>query len=103
MRTGAQDAQLLGWVLVGVFDIDERRIGNVQDAKVAAHAHVLFDAEPQRGHNTAIGDGGIGDLLNAMQMARKTGGDDATASLLGEQAAQHSANRGLARCVAMLF
>ena len=103
MRTGTQNAQLLGWVLVGVFDIDERRIGNVQDAKVATHPHVLLDAQPQCGHNAAVGDGGIGDLLNAMQVAREAGGDDATASLLGEQPAQHSANSGLAGCVAMLF
>ena len=44
-------------------------------------------------------DGGVGDLLDAVDVAGEAGGDDATAALLGEQAAQHATDVGLTRRV----
>ena len=59
--------------------------GIVDDTEIAAHAHVLLHAQPERGDDAALGDRRVGDLLDAVQVAGEAGGDDPLPALLGEQ------------------
>ena len=93
LRTGGDDAHLAGRVLVDVLDVDQRRVGDLQDAEVAAHAHVLLHAQPERRDDPPGGDRRVGDLLDAVQVAGEAGGDDPPAGLLGEQLPQHRRRR----------
>ena len=58
-----------------------------------AELHVLAHAHPERGHLAAAVDGGVGDLLDAVEVAGEAGRDDAPIAVLGEQRAQHAARR----------
>ena len=80
LRTGGDDAHLAGRVVVDLVDVDERRVGDLQHAEVAAHAHVLLHAQPERGDDATVGDRRVGDLLDAVQVAGEAGGDDPPAA-----------------------
>ena len=56
----------------------------------------FFMLQSERGDDAALGDGGVGDLLDAVEVAGEAGGDDPLAALLGEERAQHRADAGLA-------
>ena len=86
-----------------VLDVDERRVGDAEDAEVAGQAHVLAHRQPERGHLAAVGDGGVGDLLDAVDVAGEAGGDDPPPGLLGEHRVQHGADVALARRVPALL
>ena len=49
-----------------------------------------------------VADGGVGDLLHAVDVAGEAGRDDALAHVRGEQVAQHAAHRRLRARVALL-
>ena len=70
-------------------------------AEVAGEAP-FFDRHAERGHDPPAGDGGVGDLLDPVDVAGEAGGDDA-AALVGEQRAQHRADLPLARRVPVLL
>ena len=89
--------------LLRVFDVDQRRFGNLEHTEVEAEADVLLHAQPERGDLATFADCGIGDLLDAMQVAGEAGGDDSAAALLGEQRAEHAADVGFTRCVTGLL
>ena len=67
---------LPGLVLVDVVDVDHRRLGDVEHAELASEADVLLHAQPEGGDDAPVGDRGVGDLLDAVQVAGEAGGDD---------------------------
>ena len=73
------------------------------DPEVDAHLDVLAHAQPERGDPPPALDGGVGDLLDAVEVAGEAGGDDAPVAVLGEQRAQDPPDAALARRVAGLL
>ena len=59
-----------------------------RDPRVA-HRHVLLHAQSERGHLATRRHGGVGDLLDAVQVAGEAGGDDPPVGLFHEELAQH--------------
>ena len=103
LGAGRDDADLLRRQLVHVLDVDQRGIGDAERAQVTGQAHVLPHRHAERGHDPAAGDGRVGDLLDAVDVAGEAGRDDAPAPLLGEQRPQDRSHRALARGVAVLL
>ena len=85
LRTGRDHADLAGRVLVDVLDVDDRAGRDVHDPEVQAELHVLAHAHPERGDLAAALDGGVGDLLDAVQVAGEAGRDDPPVAVAGEQ------------------
>ena len=77
--------------------------GMPEDAEVAGQPDVLAHRQAERGDLAALGDGGVGDLLDAVDVAGEAGGDDPPPGLLGEHRVQHRADVTLARRVPALL
>ena len=103
LRAGGDDAHLARRVGVDVVDVDERRVGDLDDPEVAPHPHVLLHAQPERGDDASGGHRGVHDLLDPVEVAGEAGRDDAAIGLLHEQLPQHTADTRLARRVAVLL
>ena len=63
----------------------------------------LLHRQAEGGDRPAALDGGVGDLLHAVDVAGEAGGDDPLALVLVEQVAQHVAHRRLRRRCARLL
>ena len=77
-------------------------VGDVQQAELAGQAHVLLHRQPERGDDAAVGDRGVGDLLDAVEVAGEAGGDDPPAARARGTASRSTAPtlrlaRGVAR------
>ena len=68
-------------------------VGDVQQAHLAGQPHVLLHRQAEGGDLAAEGDGGVGDLLHAVDVAGEAGDDDAPALVLVEQVVEHLADR----------
>jgi hypothetical protein len=79
--------------------VDEGAGRDVHDAEVEAELHVLAHAQPERRHLAPAGHGGVGDLLDAVEVAGEAGRDDAPVAVLVEQRPQHPPDAALARGV----
>ena len=86
---------------VDVLDVDDRRLGDVQQAHLAGQPHVLLHRHAERGDRAVEGDGGVGDLLDAVDVAGEAGDDDAPALVRVEQVVEHGADALLAAGVAV--
>ena len=75
----------------------------MEDAHLAGQGHVLGHRATEGGDHPAAGPGGVGDLLDAVQVAGEAGGDDALAGVGGEQVTQDPADGPLAGGVARLL
>ena len=51
-------------------------VGNAQQPHGPGQRHVLGHRTTQRGHDPPVGDGGVGDLLDAVDVAGEAGHDD---------------------------
>ena len=71
----------------------QRVVGDVQQAHLAGQPHVLLHRQAERGDRAAERDGGVGDLLDAVDVAGEAGDDDAPALVLVEQVVEHLADR----------
>ena len=103
LRTGRDHADLARRVAVDVLDVDQRAGRDVQHPEVVPELHVLAHAQPERGDLAPAGDGGVGDLLDAVEVAGEAGRDDPPVAVLVEERAQDPPDAALARGVAGLL
>ena len=76
-------------------------VGDVQQAHLAGQPHVLLHRQAEGGDLAAERDGGVGDLLHAVDVAGEAGDDDAAALVLVEEVVEHRADALLAAGVAV--
>ena len=72
-------------------------IGQLDDAKIACHAHVIDHRPAKCGYYSARINGCLGNLLHTVNVTCKTRGDNALGLVLGKQLTQHHTNTALAR------
>ena len=101
LAAGGDHAHVAVGEVADVLDVDDRRLGDVQQPHLAGQPHVLLHRQAERGDLAAEGDGGIGDLLHAVHVAGEAGDDDAAALVLVEQVVEHRADALLAAAVAV--
>ena len=79
LRAGADDAHLGRVEVADVVDVDESAVGDVQQAHLPGQPHVLLHRHAHRGDGATRLSGGVGDLLDAVDVAGEAGRDDAPA------------------------
>ena len=97
LRTGADDADVAGRVPRRLFDVDDRVRGEVDEAALARHRHVLHHRPTDERDLAAVRDRGLRDLLHAVQVRREARDDEALVGVLAEQRAHRGADRRLRR------
>ena len=65
-----------GGEAVDVLDVDQGVVGDVQEAELAGQGHVLLHRPAEGGHRSAAGDGGVGHLLDPVDVAGEAGHDE---------------------------
>ena len=103
LGSGGDDAHLLGRIVPDLLDVDDRRIGQLDETEVAGHAHVVLHGASHGGHDATVGDCGFGDLLHAVDVTGKGRSDDPPVAVFGEQRPQDRTHFRLARGVALLL
>ena len=81
-------------------DVGEAAVRDVQHPELTGDADVLQHRPPEQGHLAAACDGGVGELLDAMHVARETGHDDPATPLREEDPAQRLSDCALAARIA---
>src|SRR5260370_1455810 len=81
LAAGTDDDHALGRELVNVFGADERGLGNVQVSQVYCHLHVVDHTASNKRHHTLITNGGIDNLLDAVEQGCKSGDDNTSRSV----------------------
>ncbi len=102
LGAGGDDAHLLRREVADVGDVAEAGLGDVQQAHLPGQAHVLLHRHAHGGHDAVEGDGGIGDLLDPVDVAGEAGGDDPPALVAVEEVVEHATDGGLRGRVAVL-
>ena len=90
-------------MVADALDVDQGGVGDAEQAHLAGQGDILGHRPSEGGDHPAVGDGGIPDLLDAVDVAGEAGGDDPLAGVLGEQGAQDLAHRRLGGGVARLL
>ena len=97
LRAGGDDANLAGREVERLFDVDQALLGDLQEAQLAGEGDVAPHRTPQRGHVAPRGDGGVGHLLDPVDVAGEAGHDHPLVPVGIEQAAQDPAHLLLRR------
>ena len=91
-----KDTDLAGIEALDVLDVLEQvALRNGQDAKLSSQLHVVTHRSSERGDLAIVGDGGIDDLLDAVEVAGEAGHDDPLTLTHGEDSTQGLADRRL--------
>ena len=92
LGAGGDDAHLGRVEVADVLDVDQAGSrGCCSRPMLAGQAHVLLHRQAEGGDDPAVGDGGVGDLLDAVDVAGEAGDDDALAGVAGEEVAEDAA------------
>ena len=78
-------------------------IGQLDNAEVARHAHVIDHRPAKCCHYSAGINRCLGNLLHAMNMTCETCSDNAFGLVFGKQLPQYNSNAAFARCRTALF
>ena len=97
LGAGGDHADLAGLQFVDVLDVDEGLIGDVQEPEPAGQGHVLLHRAAQRGHRPAAGDGGVGHLLDPVDVTGEAGHDEPAVGSGQEHLSQCGPHRRLRR------
>ena len=76
LGAGRDHADLARRAVVDVLDVHQRAVGDVEEAELAGQRHVLLHRAPEGGHLAAAGDGGVGHLLDPVDVAGEAGHDE---------------------------
>ncbi len=102
LRAGGDHAHLAGVEVAHLVDVAQVGVRDREQAHLPGQAHVLLHRHAEGGHHPVVGDGGVGDLLDAVDVAGEAGGDDPPALVGVEQVVEDLADGGLAAGVAVL-
>ena len=86
-----------------LLDVDDRVRGDVDEAALARHRHVLHHRPPDERDLAPVRDRGLRDLLHPVQVRREARDDEPLVGMLAEQRAHGRADRRLRRREARPF
>ena len=95
LRARREDAELAGIDTVDFLDVDDRLVGDVEEPQLAGERDVLHHRPAEQCHAPAARDGGFGELLDAVHVARETGHDDAPPGMGVENPPERLADQAL--------
>ena len=87
LTAGGHQHHLLGRILIDLVDADEGALRDVHIAQLLRHGRVVDHAAATEGHLAAILHGEVDDLLDAVDVRRKGGDDDALVLRPGKEIA----------------
>ncbi len=100
LGTSRDDADLARVVVADRLDVGEAAVRDRQHSEVAGDADVLHHGPAQESHLAAACDRGVGELLDAVHVAREAGHHDPATPLSEEDPAKRLADRALTAGVA---
>ncbi len=95
LGAGRDHAHLARLELIDVLDVDHGTVGDVQEPEFPGQGHVLLHRAAQGGHLPPPGDGGIGHLLDPVDVAGEAGHDEPSVRPGQEDPPQRLAHRRL--------
>ena len=84
LRTGGNNAHAFWWIIVDVFNVDVRLVGQFDNAQVARHSNVVDHGATKWCNYSSTFNCRICNLLHTVNVAGKACGNDASCFVLGK-------------------